>query len=581
MSLLDVKFVLAHNAPLIDICDNLIWACTVTAGYFSLTSSMNSTPTRELICMVTKAHQYLDVHMDIILDFTFADLHYGLALHVTVSHLVMHISPNLHHQERNKWLVHVLEESCNDYQLDESLLFPGEDGYKANGDHCMHESDICPSHVVKLPPPHYPTTTPSPIKLITETHVPLPPVPQPQMIHMPEPPKELTFSVPGKKLVGIVLPLAGSALGGPNTCKCQHDQEVVTNAPLPVSNVQDEPAVGPSSSMQPAPNTGCGPAKMRVHKTFRKSPAPQVIKAGHAAKKPVFSPSSESEAPESSDDEGLPGDTVPLFYLSDADLFEAEAAPPPFKHACISSPVHEEPTPSPHAYHHLTVPSEPAPPLPPSMGLSAKAQGKRRQIEPLSSPYASPIHAPTPPFIAPSNIASPSFWPQIDLQFHEPPSCKALERLKLSALPITPTSLSKLPKQTCKGHNLASPALIAHLPAPPTIAFLRASMMTLLDPLTLSSNGAIAHGLACIKSINTQLELLGKVVNQLHADQEQVISELADSLDAIASHEHGIEIIDTYAEVSDFLKSFIVHPKSSGSGDRFDGMGDPGNVADI
>ncbi|KAK0207305.1 hypothetical protein IW262DRAFT_1469669 [Armillaria fumosa] len=82
---------------------------------------------------------------------------------------------------------------------------------------------------------------------------------------------------------------------------------------------------------------------------------------------------------------------------------------------------------------------------------------------------------------------------------------------------------------------------------------------TLLDLVTLSGD-AISCGLTWIEGINTQLELLGKVVNQLHADHEQVISELANGLDAIASHEHGTEIIDAYADVSIFLKSFIVCP---------------------
>ncbi len=36
-----------------------------------------------------------------------------------------------------------------------------------------------------------------------------------------------------------------------------------------------------------------------------------------------------------------------------------------------------------------------------------------------------------------------AFHLQIDLQFHEPPSCQALESMKLSMLPSTPDSLTK------------------------------------------------------------------------------------------------------------------------------------------
>ncbi len=41
-------------------------------------------------------------------------------------------------------------------------------------------------------------------------------------------------------------------------------------------------------------------------------------------------------------------------------------------------------------------------------------------------------------------------------------------------------------------------------------------------------------------------------------DHDKIISELADGLDAIASCEHGTEIVDAYVQVSDFLQSFII-----------------------
>ncbi len=58
----------------------------------------------------------------------------------------------------------------------------------------------------------------------------------------------------------------------------------------------------------------------------------------------------------------------------------------------------------------------------------------------------------------------------------------------------------------------------------------------------------------------------------LHEDCEKIVGELANGLNAISSCEHGTEIIDAYAQISDFLKSFIVHlgedAGASGTKDR-------------
>ncbi|PBK85803.1 hypothetical protein ARMGADRAFT_1035993 [Armillaria gallica] len=46
-----------------------------------------------------------------------------------------------------------------------------------------------------------------------------------------------------------------------------------------------------------------------------------------------------------------------------------------------------------------------------------------------------------------------AFQPQVDLQFHEPPLCQALEYMKLSMLPLAPDSLTKPPTQMHNGHE--------------------------------------------------------------------------------------------------------------------------------
>ncbi|KAK0207387.1 hypothetical protein IW262DRAFT_1469477 [Armillaria fumosa] len=589
----NVEFVPAHNAPLSDICDNLIWARAVSACYFELTTR-NATPTGELIRAVTKAHDYLDAHMDILANFNFADSRYGLW---------------------NKWALKVPESSRHNYQLDEALLLPREDGYEAHGDNSVLESDVRPFRVITLPPPCCPTATPSPSKPAVEAYElppPIPKRPKPRMIHMPEPPKELTFSAPGKKLIGVILPPTGSALGSPNTHKHQREQEAVTNTPTPLSNICSEKVAGPSRSKP-------SPVPARSHAKSTEVPMLRADKVVITTKKPTFNPSLDSEAPESSvNGEGPSDDPGPLFYLSDNDLLSDEVLLPPPKRVHIASPGCEESLPPPpHAYHPLTgkplpglryvnflAPSEPAPPLP-NAGPSSKAKGKQKQVEPLTLPPAS---APSNPHdhdspVIDHTIYARGFHPQVDLQFHEPPSREALECLKLSALPAVPTSLSKPPKQIRQGREYI---YRCHLDENPY--FIRPPLMswpcfncaltgipdecvfegnigeeqctmcktnchgpcsarwmadqlrhaaTLLDLVTLS---AISRGLTQIEGINTQLELLGKVVNQLHADCEQVISELADGLDAIASHEHGTEIIDAYTDISIFLKLFIVCP---------------------
>ncbi|KAK0477667.1 hypothetical protein IW261DRAFT_1566032 [Armillaria novae-zelandiae] len=115
-----------------------------------------------------------------------------------------------------------------EYVLDDELLLPSEEGYKVNGPGCVSETDLWPLRTLDLPPPHRPTVTPSPKKTVVVPHEPTPPAakwPRPQMIHTPEPPKELTFSAPGWKLLGVLLPPASCGLSGPT----MHDQKAVTD----------------------------------------------------------------------------------------------------------------------------------------------------------------------------------------------------------------------------------------------------------------------------------------------------------------------------------------------------------------
>ncbi|KAK0485393.1 hypothetical protein EDD18DRAFT_1361075 [Armillaria luteobubalina] len=246
----------------------------------------------------------------------------------------------------------------------------------------------------------------------------------------------------------------------------------------------------------------------------------------------------------------------------------------------------------------------------PPAGPSAKVKGKHHQAG--ASPGPSTRNS-TSVVTVDNTFYSRGFWPQIDLQYHEPPSCEALERLKMSALPDTPKSLYKSeranpyfirppllswPCFNCTLAGTADECIFEGKVGKERCSMCKTgrhgpcstwwttnqlhSVATLLDPLVLSGDGAIAHGLVWVDSISTQLDLLGKVVNQLRADHEAVVSKLTDGLDAIASHEHGTDIIDAYAAVSDFLKSFIMCPGSGASGDEDnDNAGSSGEAGEV
>ncbi|KAK0466535.1 hypothetical protein IW261DRAFT_1426879 [Armillaria novae-zelandiae] len=230
---------------------------------------------------------------------------------------------------------------------------------------------------------------------------------------------------------------------------------------------------------------------------------------------------------------------------------------------------------------------------------------EQRVVAPSSPPYQSPEAGPSNSTSDTVHVVDNTFYvhtfhPALDLQFHEPPSHEALKHLKLSALPVAPKSLSQPPKQFRKGHEyiyqahsdanpyfiwpplLSWPCFNCTLTGTANEYVFEGNVVTLLDPLILSGDGAIAQGLTQVDTINTQLESLGKVVNSLRTDREGVISEPADGLDSIALGEHGSKIIDAYVAVSDFLKSFIICPGSGSSGDAdSNNVGGSGDAADI
>ncbi|KAK0489477.1 hypothetical protein EDD18DRAFT_1110107 [Armillaria luteobubalina] len=308
------QLVPALNAPLSDICYNLAQVPNAAVQYLEV-SARNAMPTGKLIRVVTEAHRYLDTHIDVLQDFKFTDSLYSLALYLQVCVIASHIPMDLWYPLWKKWYplwkkwyLTDDEALCDEYALNDEALPPSKEGYETNREGCIIEADVWP----------------------------------------------FPFSVPGKKFLGVLLPPAGSALRGLNTCKWQQEQTVITETPVPVSNVHSEPVVGPSLSAKPMaqkagpsapvpsqPVVNPTPTGSMPHKAFRKSLAPNAYKVIQVTKKPHFSPSSESEVPESSDEGKVPSKPKePLFLLSNNDPVSNKATPPPASsfQTCASTP---------------------------------------------------------------------------------------------------------------------------------------------------------------------------------------------------------------------------------------------------
>ncbi|KAK0474646.1 hypothetical protein IW261DRAFT_1568654 [Armillaria novae-zelandiae] len=190
----------AFDAPLADICYNLAQACAITAQYLEITAR-NATLMGELIRVMTLAHVYLGAHIDVLWDFKFTDSQYGLALCSQIYIIASHILVDLRHPFWKKWYLTSEEALQNEYTLDHKALLPTEEGYTHNREGCVAKADALPYCIVDLPPPRCPMATLSPV---------MPPVmPTPVAVVISQPPKELSFSAPGKKLAGGLIPSAG------------------------------------------------------------------------------------------------------------------------------------------------------------------------------------------------------------------------------------------------------------------------------------------------------------------------------------------------------------------------------------
>ncbi|PBK97290.1 hypothetical protein ARMGADRAFT_1075792 [Armillaria gallica] len=625
-----------HHVKLDDICSNLCGAWIYTTAYFE-SEALNCATVDELVQAVSKAHAYLDVHMDMLSLFKLVDSSYGLALCSLIYCITCRIPAAQRVRAWKVWELSGSEHLWNTYDFRETLCIPGDPGYAPDDDSSVGEADLCPFCLAVMPLPIKPAAVPSSSKSVD---VPVPSasskkVSKPKMIHTPQAPREPSFASPTKKQISVVLPPKNAKSSPPMTRKCLHAPEPVKTTPvLKVDKAPPAKPIAPKQAVQ-----------MRAT-TKKKVPMP--TKPKPAVKKPILvDSSSDSEVKHESDGEedaveGSHGEAPEgEGWLSD------KIEVPPVKKPHLAHVEGSNPLP-PHAYHPLTglplpgllyvpftAPTDPAPPLPVTEPPS-KSKGKGKATEP-SSPTSpslcgcavrnkrsppcsskdcrkarkSPVtsgskagDAATPTLEADNRIYVRAFHPQINLQFHEPLSRQALESMKLSMLPSAPNSLTKAPTQVRNGqeyvyrcHSDIDPHFICPLLLTwpcynctlfrypdecefegevgeevctrcktghhgPCSAHWDANQLrraaTLLDPLTLSSDSAICHGVDRVKCINAEIALLGRAMHCLHEDHEKIIGKLADGLDAISSREHGTEIIDAYTQISDFLKSLVI-----------------------
>ncbi|KAK0473624.1 hypothetical protein IW261DRAFT_1423536 [Armillaria novae-zelandiae] len=420
----DSELIPSHRTPMSDICDNLVSARALTACYFELDTRMAASP-EDLLCVLNKAYIYLDAHMGILHDFKLVDSCYGLSLCTLICVLVGQILFEQHPLAWRRWFLTELEMDHNNYKLDETFSLPGEEGYEVNGDHS----------------------------------------PRPTMIKTLEPPKDPIFPpISTRKVEGHRSP-SGSPLPVPIASKHKHMQGSAMQLPA------DDPEIKRSTrSMKPPmpfsslklskpPASRCG-----TRTSARKAKvAPVHEPPAMLAKNWMLAYSSGNVVLSDSGDEDS---TLQDLACNDSGQETEEVMARPIKQVRLVSPAAISPPPV-HVYHPLTgepltaltyislsALSEPVQPFPVA-GTSSKGKSKEKaRVAALPAPA---VAAPIPSMVVTasdvmdSTIYTCGFHPDIDLQFHEPPSREALERMKMFLLPAAPVSLTKPPSQIHSG----------------------------------------------------------------------------------------------------------------------------------
>ncbi|SJL15309.1 uncharacterized protein ARMOST_18802 [Armillaria ostoyae] len=609
----------AHHVNLDDICSNLRGARVYTAAYFEA-EALNRAKVTELVQAVAKAHEYLEVHMETLRAYKLVDSFYGLALRSQVYRITRRIPASQRSKAWKLWQLTDFEYLRNMYNFKETLRIPGDLGYAPDDDSSVGEADLRPFCVTFVPPPIKPSATPSPSKTVdgTAPSTSAKKGPKPKMIRTPQAPKEPSFASPSKQ-VAVVLPPKSAGSSPPLTRKHQRVQnsEKLVPAPKPTRKAPSAKSVAPKRA---ASTRAAASAKATVSKaaaTQKKASGPS--KAKRVTKKPVLiDPSSDSEAESESgdgeeDEEDQEEGTVET--QEDGGMLSEEIEAPPVKRLRLEFADGAGPPPPP-----PSDPAPPLPPTETSskskgkQKATAPASPSKRSnslhslgdtedlvaVEGHDAEALSPAEADN----VDNTFYARAFHPEISLQYHEPPSRQALENLKLSMLPPAPASLTRDSTQIRNGRGYifrAHSDLDPHFIRPPQLiwpctncsmagypeqcefegevgeelctkckvarhgrcsarysAHQLRRVATLLSPISGCSDSTIRLNVDRVERIDDQIALLVKTINSLREDKVRVVQDIADGLDLLAAREGGKDLVDAYAEISDYLSYFKV-----------------------
>ncbi|KAG7443940.1 uncharacterized protein BT62DRAFT_921588 [Guyanagaster necrorhizus] len=387
-----------------------------------------------------------------------------------------------------------VEHKNSSWDYDASLLLPEEPGYKDGNPSSIPYRLLLSSYAISPPPAPVVIGPTALVPKVVEPETSSSRVPQLTPIRTPQISREPSFPPVTKNTISMVLPAVCS--GSRATVVCKYQQETGILAPT-----------------VPAP----------VSK--RAKPIPYIVYIAFSHLQPYSPP--------------LPF-PLPLVPLSSVFQTTFQWKPIPgsleFPVPSALSIDHDTSTPS------AVKSNRPAGSSPCSVSTSDPAS---------EGPEGAPMEA-VPSALDSLLSPSPHAYHSLTNHLHD---CAVARNMSTIVIPIKILILSVL---LCfPGHALTALWLVFL-----RSAFLRVELLchatTLLDPLILSGDSAIHHGIDHIKCIKVKIKLLMRSLQLLYEDWQQVVGKLTDGLDAIASCEHDIEIIKAYAQVSDLLKSFLM-----------------------
>ncbi|KAG7443797.1 uncharacterized protein BT62DRAFT_921727 [Guyanagaster necrorhizus] len=503
-------FIPLLTIPVTTLADNLIGAYAFIATYFD-SSVADIIEPQDLIVAVNQATSYLAAYHAGLMHFDLCNSNYSMSFHLELAK-----------PEWKAWALTEVEHKNSLWDYDTSLLLPGEPGYKdENPSSILHQLLLPSCTISALPAPVVigPTAL---VPKVVEPKASLSEVLWPIPIRTLQVSREPSFPLVTKNTISIVLSAVSS--GSRTTVVHKHQQETGILAPIvpaPASKRAKPILVASSSQSCVQPLV---PLFSVSQTTFQWKPIPGSLEFSVPSALSIDHNTSTPSAVESARSAGSSPCSV---STPDPPSEGPEGAPMEAVPSALDSPLSL----SPHAYHPLTemtvlVASEKPP----------HSQCMQQSILTVSK--------------APANMT-----------FHESPSCQALEFMKLSMLPVAPDSLTNGQEYVYHCHSdknpyfihsplLSWPCFNCTLAGFPEECIFESGVgkeicicckstchchcsacwdanqlhhaATLLDPLILSGDGAIHHGIDHIKCIEIKIKLLIRSLQLLYEDWQQV-----------------------------------------------------------